>query len=334
MGKVVEGLGEVSVGAHKLVSVVMPLFNHATYVAAAIESVLAQTYKNWELIIIDDGSTDGSANVVKIYLKKDKRIKYHYQPNQGVAMARNAGIKLARGDYVAWHDADDVAHPDRIKTQLAFLEKNKGNSGVGTWIRFIDRDGNQMQEAYRLTTQQQPAGREQTRLDIHYLFLNSDSHYGNCATFMVRKIFLDKLGGFRNLRMGEDRDMLFRLDEQQPLAMINRELYFYRQHDDTSGARMKRKSVGRMGHRLEFSLGNLAYFLSALARRFYGYDPLGTLPPAQPLARPRVFFLFWRTPRVWRYIPQILRINKMSVPEFLVRLVVAGLTPRGGKAGA
>ena len=303
--------------AKPLVSVIMPLFNHEHYVGAAIKSIVKQTYQNWELIIIDDGSTDGSAKVAAPYVKKDKRVRYYYQANRGEYSARNHGLRKARGQYVAWQDADDVAHPERLRLQIAFLEKNNDYGGVGCWLRFIDNHGQSLADGYR--PDKIRSGPE--RLHTHYLFLHGDSHYGNHPTFMVRKTMMDKVGGFRHLRLGTDRDMAFRMDEQQPLAMIKRELYFYRQHEDSSQHRVKKNRGGGIGRRLEFSLGNCAYFLSAMARRHYGRDPLAGLPLSYPLARPRLLLLFWRMPRLWRHIPAILLINRMSLTEFMARLM-------------
>lgn len=102
-----------------LVSVIIPLYNCEEFAAEAIESVLAQTYQNFEIIVINDGSTDRSADAVKRYLD---RIVYREQKNSGSAVARNEGIKLAKGELIAFLDADDLWLPDRLESQVPHFE--------------------------------------------------------------------------------------------------------------------------------------------------------------------------------------------------------------------
>ena len=107
-----------------LVSIITPCYNGAKYVAETIESVINQTYEKWEMIIVDDGSKDKSAEIIKTYVNKDSRIKYIYQNNTGSAAARNNGIRRAQGQYIALLDADDVWHKDFLEKQIAFIKKN------------------------------------------------------------------------------------------------------------------------------------------------------------------------------------------------------------------
>ncbi len=107
-----------------LVSVVTPCFNAERYIGETIESVTAQTYINWELLIIDDGSSDKSAEIITEYIKKDPRIHYIYQENSGAAAARTKGMHTAKGKYVAFLDSDDLWHPDKLEKQLSFMRKS------------------------------------------------------------------------------------------------------------------------------------------------------------------------------------------------------------------
>ena len=102
------------------ISVIIPTYNRADMVGDAIQSVLGQTYFDWELIIVDDGSTDNTDDVVAGH--KDERIRYIYQDNRKLPGARNTGIRAARGQYVAFLDSDDLFLPDKLKGQIAFLE--------------------------------------------------------------------------------------------------------------------------------------------------------------------------------------------------------------------
>ncbi len=104
------------------VSVIIPTYNRARYITRAIDSVLAQTYKDWELIIVDDGSTDNTRDVVEPYLK-DKRIRYVWQENRGVSAARNKGLDLAQGEYIAFLDSDDFYLPEKLMHSIEILDK-------------------------------------------------------------------------------------------------------------------------------------------------------------------------------------------------------------------
>ena len=108
-----------------LVSIITPCFNGSKFLAQTIESVLAQTYSNWEMLIIDDGSKDNSAEIIKSYADKDSRIKFLQQPNGGSASARNHGIREAQGQYIALLDADDLWKQEFLTEQIFFMkEKN------------------------------------------------------------------------------------------------------------------------------------------------------------------------------------------------------------------
>ncbi len=104
------------------VSVILPTYNRAKYISRAIDSVLAQTYKDWELIIIDDGSTDNTKEVVEPYLK-DKRIKYVWKENGGVSSARNKGLDMATGEFVAFLDSDDFYMPEKLEKSLEVFDR-------------------------------------------------------------------------------------------------------------------------------------------------------------------------------------------------------------------
>jgi glycosyltransferase involved in cell wall biosynthesis len=108
-----------------LVSIIIPCYNYGAYVSDAINSILAQTYKNWELIVINDGSTDSTKEVVMPYVEADSRIRYYYQPNKGLSAARNAGLALTKGEYIQLLDADDCLAPEKLRLQVEILDKNQ-----------------------------------------------------------------------------------------------------------------------------------------------------------------------------------------------------------------
>jgi len=108
-----------------LVSVITPMFNSERFLCETIESVLAQSYKNWEIILVDDCSSDTSAEVVQSFINQDSRIKLiQLETNSGAAVARNTAIELAKGRYIAFLDSDDLWAPDKLEKQLAFMRAN------------------------------------------------------------------------------------------------------------------------------------------------------------------------------------------------------------------
>lgn len=119
------------------VSIITPCWNGEKYIGETIGSVLAQTYPNWEMLVVDDGSTDGSRGIVEEYAKKDARIRYFYQENAGSAAARNHGIREASGRFIALLDADDLWDPAFLEKQLAFMKEKKAVCVCSSY-RYID----------------------------------------------------------------------------------------------------------------------------------------------------------------------------------------------------
>jgi len=109
-----------------LVSIIMPAFNCKNFISESITSVISQTYSNWELVIVDDCSTDGTDKIIKKYVKSDSRVKYFkHDENSGAAIARNTAISKARGKYIAFLDSDDIWFTQKLKTQIKFMEELK-----------------------------------------------------------------------------------------------------------------------------------------------------------------------------------------------------------------
>lgn len=125
-----------------LVSIIMPAYNCENFISHAIDSVISQTYKNWELIVVDDCSIDRTAEIVKEYIKKDCRIQYYkLDKNSGAAMARNKAIELAKGKYIAFLDSDDIWFPEKLRKQISFMEKNNYGFTCTSYTK-IDEQGN------------------------------------------------------------------------------------------------------------------------------------------------------------------------------------------------
>lgn len=121
------------------VSVLMPVYNGSTFLEESLASILNQTYKNFEFIIIDDGSTDGTYQILKRYTKTDQRIKIiSHKKNRGIVFSLNQGLELAKGKYILRMDADDIAYPNRFVEQINFMETHPGYGVCGTWIKVIN----------------------------------------------------------------------------------------------------------------------------------------------------------------------------------------------------
>ena len=125
-----------------LVSIITPCYNNAKFIGKAIESVMSQSYQNWEMLITDDCSTDNSIDVINEYIKKDCRVKlFRLDKNSGAAVARNNSITEAKGRYIAFLDGDDMWMPNKLELQLEFMSGN--NSALScTSMMYCDEDGN------------------------------------------------------------------------------------------------------------------------------------------------------------------------------------------------
>lgn len=125
-----------------IVSIILPVYNSRNYVRIAIESILAQTYQNFELIIVDDGSTDSSKQICDEYAKKDSRIIVCHQENSGICKARNVGIKLARGYYIGFSDHDDYIKPEMLSLSIGMcLKYNADLVKFGKEVQYISTEG-------------------------------------------------------------------------------------------------------------------------------------------------------------------------------------------------
>ncbi|MDO4759614.1 MAG: glycosyltransferase family 2 protein [Candidatus Saccharibacteria bacterium] len=128
--------------SYPLVSVIVPVYNAEKFIADTIENVMSQSYGNWELLLVDDNSQDNSIKIIEKYAAEDKRIKLVKQSkNLGAAKARNKGVSIAKGRYIAFLDADDLWHPDKLTIQVAFAQKSN-HPFTFTDYEFMDREGN------------------------------------------------------------------------------------------------------------------------------------------------------------------------------------------------
>ncbi len=124
-----------------LVTVLMPVFNCEAYVGEAIESILNQSFRDFEFIVINDGSTDRSGDILARYERMDERVKVYHQENRGIISSLNRGCDLARGRYIARMDADDISLAERLAKQVRYMEAHPEIGVLGTWIEYVDENG-------------------------------------------------------------------------------------------------------------------------------------------------------------------------------------------------
>lgn len=209
-----------------LVSVVIPTFNRANIVTNAIESVLNQTYKNTEIIIVDDGSTDNTRELLLTY--KDK-IRYVNKTNGGASSARNLGIKQARGEYIAFLDSDDIWLPTKIEKQINVIKENNDMGIVITEIEFIGEAGRRNYSRFRRILPYDGFMFE------HFL----KNPQITCSCILIRKNILDKVGVFdESLNTGEDIDLMLRILSIFKIAVIEEPLVFYLKKSDSLSRRL------------------------------------------------------------------------------------------------
>ena len=198
------------------VSVVMSVYNGERYLRAAIDSILNQTFSDFEFIIVDDGSVDLSADVVRSY--KDSRIRFFKQENSGLAAALNRSIELAKGEYIARMDADDISHPSRLQVQYDYMRAHPDVDILGAQAYLIDQEG------VVIGNKSKP---------VKPASINTAIEYG-CPlihpTYFVKTEVYRKLGGYRvSFTVGQDYDFLLRaVDLGATVANTDEYLLSYR----------------------------------------------------------------------------------------------------------
>lgn len=202
------------------VSVIIPTYNNAGYISDAIDSVLTQTYDDYEIIVIDDGSTDDTKKVLEKY---NSKIRYFYQANKGISAARNRGMAEAKGEYIALLDSDDIWFPEKIAMQVETLERNKQIGLVGSLLKVVDRYGNSL-------------GTTKPKKSPGNSFENG--LIDGCpapSSFVIRRECFDVIGLFdEGLEMFEDLDLYLRISKKYMIRNIDIPLGCYRIHSSNT----------------------------------------------------------------------------------------------------
>lgn len=203
-------------------SVIIPLYNKAPYIAKAIESVLGQTYRDFEVIVIDDGSTDQSLEVAKTF--ENKSITIISQPNSGVSTARNNGVKIAKHPYICFLDADDWWHPTFLE-EMKQLITDFPDAGIYGSGYYIVKNGKE-----RIAPIGVPQGFERGIIDYCEVYAKTLCMPLTSISVVIPKHIFDEEKGFKSqLKFGEDFDLWIRIVLKHKAILVNKPLAYYNQ---------------------------------------------------------------------------------------------------------
>jgi len=243
-----------------MISVIMSVYNAEQYLRPSIESILNQTFKDFEFIIIDDGSSDTSKKVIESY--KDPRIKLISRPNKGLTKSLNEGLSVARGKYIARQDADDISVKNRFEKQVKLLESNKTIGMVGSNYTVMDETGKKLVTTNVFT--------HPDDLKICQVVCNQFGH----GSVMIRGQLIEEVGGYdESVGYVEDYDLWVRLSRMSGISNIEEPLYLWRK---------RAESITHSNHELQiqqaFSVRDKAFKHFMKHRRQYrifGYHKSG-----------------------------------------------------------
>jgi glycosyltransferase involved in cell wall biosynthesis len=242
-----------------LVSVVMPTYNAESTADEAVCSILSQTWKNLEFIIVDDGSTDNTVSILERYEKLDGRISVHCQVKEGLVAALNWGCRRARGKYIARMDADDISLPCRIERQVEFLNGHPEIGILGTWVSRMNENG-------LITGESRPSTNAQVLKWQHF--------FGICVihpTVMIRRELLEKLEFYRpEVLYAEDMDLWLRASTITKFGNVPEVLFKYRVWRNSISKRLRQEYLDKA-----IELG--AAFISEFLKEEISNDAAGGL---------------------------------------------------------
>jgi glycosyltransferase involved in cell wall biosynthesis len=253
-----------------LISVCMPVYNAERFVAEAVESILDQTLGDFEFLILDDGSTDGSLRILRLYAARDQRIRLTHRPNKGLVTSLNELVDQSRGEFLARMDADDIALPERFARQIEYLRAHHEHVVVGCRVWETDEEGDPYAEY--------PTLEDHEEIDAFHFRLQGPALLH--PSVMMRRDAVLAVGGYREFAVSEEVDLFLRLAEYGRLARVPDFLLKYRIHT-TNYSRSPRT-------RERSYRANCDILIDAYKRRNL---PV-VLPPPEPQWPPRVFSRF------------------------------------------
>jgi glycosyltransferase involved in cell wall biosynthesis len=238
------------------VSVVMPVRDAARYLYEAIESILCQTFEDFELLVVDDGSSDASPEILGAFQSRDPRVRVRQRQPEGLVAALNHGCSLARGQFIARMDADDVASAERLERQIEFFADHPEVALLGTGHTEIDDEGTVLGTTVYPTDVEAVSSRLLTK--------NCIAH----PTVMFSRAVFEQVGGYRSaVVQAEDYDLWLRFGDRHAIANLEQPLLAYRMHPASVSVNNRRQQV----------LSTLAAQAATRARRAGGDDPLASV---------------------------------------------------------
>jgi hypothetical protein len=242
------------------VSVVMSVYNGAKFLPEAVESILRQSWSNFEFVIVNDGSTDETWSILERYRSQDNRVRVVDQEKRGLTVSLNRGCSLSKGKFIARMDADDVAMPGRLESQMHFMETHPDVGVLGGAFDLIDAAGKKLGVSWLPCEDH----------EIRRLLLDSTAFLH--PSVLMDRSALARAGGYREVKYAEDYDLWLRLAEQTKLANLREVIHQYRVHPD-------QVSVSKCK---EQALWTGAAKVAAECRRKGKPDPIDTLTELTP----------------------------------------------------
>ena len=201
-----------------VLSIVMPVYNRERYITASVKSILSQTFSDFEFIIVNDGSTDKTKEIIENF-KDERIILISNESNKGIVYSRNKGLSVAKGKYVGMFDSDDTAFPNKFEEQINFLTDNPDIGMVGSWVKHIDENGTILKNKWKLKAKSK-------FIPAIMLFRN----YFVQATVVIRKEAIPADGYSDGFDIVEDSKMWFDVSLKNKIANIQKYLLYYRVH--------------------------------------------------------------------------------------------------------
>ena len=283
-----------------LVSVIVPAYNAEAFISQALDSVLAQTYTNIEVLVVDDGSDDRTAEIVKSFAQRDERVILLQQSNKGVAAARNLAIQKSSGEYIAPIDADDIWYPQKLEKQVQSMLNAEPYIGlVYVWSVHIDKQGLLLKGYCKIIQE----GEVYTEL-LHRNFI------GNASASLIRRACFDRVGYYncelkeQNGQGLEDWDLYLRIAEYYQFCCVPECLVGYRQ------------VIGSMSCN-DTSMEKSFYLIMASAKARQPEIPTNILRKA---TINHYFYLLWKTKQCGNYERRIVLLSKALRADWVVML--------------
>ncbi|MEQ9411992.1 MAG: glycosyltransferase family A protein [Fuerstiella sp.] len=245
------------------VSFVTSVYNDAEFVAESLDSILQQSFTDFEVIVVNDGSTDGSPAILRQYADQDSRVRLIDQENQGLTRALIRGCGAATGAYIARQDADDWSHPDRVQKQLQAFRSNADLVFVGCWAEGMTKEGKVLERVER------PCAPAVATRELRFRRQGPPAH----GSVMFRRDIYNQVGGYRpEFYFSQDSDLWLRMAEVGPITYLPEVLYRYRRDAG---------SLSSVRHDVQYQFGEIGQACHAL--RLNGGDEAELLAEAAEL---------------------------------------------------